>query len=93
MHESRQMSYVLYKDKMSMLLLSMHAPPIFTGNRQDRTITRHNGTRRSNISTSPILHEYTSNNMQGVNVVDHLRGNYITQVHTYKWWHRVIFFL
>jgi hypothetical protein len=31
--------------------------------------------------------------MRGVDVADHLRGNYTTQVHTHKWWHRVFFFL
>jgi hypothetical protein len=92
MHESRRMSSVLWKDKMHVLLLSTHAPPVFPGDPWDCTVPRRNGAIRSDIPTSPVLQEYTSN-MRGVDVADHLRGNYTTQVRTHKWWHRVFFFL
>jgi hypothetical protein len=92
MHESRRMCSVLWKDKQPVLLLSTHAPPITAGDPRNCTVPRRDGARRPDICTSPVLVEYT-NNMRGVDVADHLRGNYTTQVCTHKWWHRVFFFL
>jgi hypothetical protein len=31
--------------------------------------------------------------MRGVDVADHIRGNYTCQVRTHKWWHRIYMFL
>jgi hypothetical protein len=55
MHESRRMSSILWKDKMPVLLLSTHAPPIFAGDPQDCTVPRRSGAIRYDIRTSPIL--------------------------------------
>jgi hypothetical protein len=38
MHESRKMCSVLWKDKMPVLLLSTHAPPITSGDPEDCTV-------------------------------------------------------
>jgi hypothetical protein len=75
MHNSRKMCSVLWKDKMLVLLLSTHAPPIMPGNPWDCTVPWWDGIRRPNIPTSPVLQEYTRN-MKGVDVADHIRGNY-----------------
>jgi hypothetical protein len=92
MHSSRKMCSVLWKDKMPILLLSTHAPPITPGNPRDCTIPRRDGARRPDIPTSPVLQEYTTN-MRRVDVADHIRGNYTYQVHTHKWWHQIYMFL
>jgi hypothetical protein len=77
------MSSILWKDKMLVLLLSTHILPIYTREPRDCTISRRNGAIRFNIRTSPILQEYTKN-IRGVDVADHLQGNYTTQVRTHK---------
>jgi hypothetical protein len=92
MHESRKMCAVIWKDKQPVLLLSRHAPPITAGAPMDCTVPRHNGATRPEIPTSPVLKEYTKN-MHGVDVADHLRGNYSSLTRTHKWWHRVFHFL
>jgi hypothetical protein len=40
MHNSRRMCLVLWKDKMHVLLLSTHAPPITAGNPRDCKVPR-----------------------------------------------------
>ena len=75
MHNSRKMCSVLWKDKMPVLLLSTHAQPIMLGNPKDCTVPRRDGAQRPDIPTSLVLQEYTTN-MKGVDVVDHIRGNY-----------------
>jgi hypothetical protein len=52
----------------------------------------HQGSRRPNIRTSPVLQEYTTH-MRGVDVADHLRGNYSCSTRTHKWWYKIFFFL
>jgi hypothetical protein len=91
MHESRKMCSVIWKDKQLVLLLSTHAPPITHGNPRDCTVPRRNGATRPDIPTSPVLKEYTKN-MRGVDVGNHLRGNYTSLTRTHKWWHRVFHF-
>jgi hypothetical protein len=92
MHDSKRMCSVLWKDKMPVLLLSTHAPPIMPGNPRDCTVPRRDGALRPDIPTSPVLQEYTKN-MRGLDVADHIRGNYTYQVRTHKWWHRIYMFL
>jgi hypothetical protein len=75
MHNSRRMGSVLWKDRMPVLLLSTHAPPITPGNPRDCTVPRRDGALRLDIPTSPMLQEYTKN-MRGIDVADHIRGNY-----------------
>jgi hypothetical protein len=88
MHESCRMCATIWKDKQPVLLISTHAPPITSGNPMDCTVPRRNGAARPDIPTSPVLKEYTKN-MRGVDVADHLRGNYTSLTRTHKWWHRV----
>ena len=77
---------------MLVLLLSTHVPPITTRNPRNCTVPWRDDARRPDIPTSLVLQEYTTN-MRGVDVVDHIRGNYTCQVCTYKWWHRIYMFL
>jgi hypothetical protein len=77
---------------MPVLLLSTHAPPITLGNPEDCTVPQREGSRRPNIHTSPVLQEYTTH-MCGIDIADHLRGNYSYCTCTHKWWHKVFFFL
>jgi hypothetical protein len=92
MHESRRMCMAIWKDKQPVLLLSTHAPLITLGAPMDCTVPRRNGATRPEIPTTPILKEYTKN-MHGVDVANHLRGNYSSLTRTHKWWHRVFHFL
>jgi hypothetical protein len=92
MHESRKMCSVLWKDKMPVLLLSTHAPPITSGDPDDCTVPRREGSRRSNIRISSVLQEYITH-MRGVDVADHLRGNYSCRTRIHKSWRKVFFFL
>jgi hypothetical protein len=92
MHESRRMCAAIWKDKQPVLLLSTHAPPITSGDPADCTVPRRNGATQLDIRTSPVLKEYTKN-MRGVDVADHLQGNYTSLTRTHKWWHRVFHFL
>jgi hypothetical protein len=92
MHDSREVSCVVWKDKKSVLLLSTHAKPIVSRGEEIPTVPRRNGEDRPLIKTSPVHLEYT-NHMCGVDVVDHVRSNYSCQVRTHKWWHRIFFFL
>jgi hypothetical protein len=56
MHESRKMCSVLWKDKMPVLLLFIHAPPIRSGDPDDCTVPRREGSRRPKYPyiTSPL---------------------------------------
>jgi hypothetical protein len=92
MYESHKVSCVVWKDKKSVLLLSTHAKPVPSEGEEIPTIPRRNGAERPDIKTSPVHLEYTTN-MRGVDVADHIRSNYSSQVRTHKWWHQVFFFL
>ena len=81
----------LWKDRQ-LDLLSTHAPPIIANSLDDCNVPKKNSTLRLNICTSSIVQEYMKH-MRGVNVVDHLQGNYSTQEQLYKWWHKVFFSL
>jgi hypothetical protein len=74
------------------LLLSTCAKPIVSKGEEIPTVPCRNGEDRPQIKTSLVHLEHT-NNMCRVDVADHLRSNYSCQVRTYKWWHRVFFFL
>jgi hypothetical protein len=92
MHNSRRMYLILWKDKMSVLLLSTHAPPIMPRNPWDCTVPQAgwcNKTRHPYIAcASRTYKEY-----EGVDVANHICGNYTCQVCTHKWWHRIFMFL
>jgi hypothetical protein len=88
MHESRTISYVMWKDKCPVLLLSTGANPIEFPYVPCDEVPRRNGAIREQIPTSPILLEYTTF-MRGVEVADQLRASYSSQTRSHKWWHRV----
>jgi hypothetical protein len=92
MHESRSMSSVLWKDKKPVLLLSTNAISIGFPCVPVDTVPRPNGAVREAIPTSPMHVEYTTH-MRGVEVADQLQASYSTQNRSYKWWHRIFFFL
>ena len=82
----------MWKDKKPILLLSTHAKPIVSEGEEIPIVPHRNGEDWPMIKTSPIHLEYT-NNMQGVDVADHIWSNYSCQVRTHKWWHHVFYFL
>ena len=92
MYDLRRMCSVLWMDKQAVLLLSTHAPSEFPRHPNDCTVLRRDSAMRLNICTSLVVQEYMEH-MRGVDVVDHLRENYSSQVQLHKWWHRVFFFL
>jgi hypothetical protein len=65
-HESRQMCVAIWNDKQPILLLSTHAPP---STPMECTVPRQNGALCSDVLTSPMLKEYTTN-MRGVDVAN-----------------------
>jgi hypothetical protein len=78
MHESRNISFVMWKDKCPVLLISNHAMPVGFPCVPRDELPRHNGTTRDFIPTSPVLREYTTY-MRGVDVADQLRALYSNQ--------------
>jgi hypothetical protein len=90
MHESIRISCVMWKEKCHVLLISSHAIPIGFPCEPMDTVPQKHGAVREDISTSPILLEYTTF-MRGVDVVDQLRASYSSQTRNHKWWHRVFF--
>jgi hypothetical protein len=91
MHQFRQISSVVWKDKKPVVLLSTHAFSIYFPCMLINTIPRKNGVVREDIMTFPMHFEYTTH-MCGANMVDQLRALYSMQNRTYKWWHRIFFF-
>ena len=84
MHDSKKVSWVVRNDKKPVLLLSTHAKPIVSEGKEIPRVPCRNGEDRPMIKTSPIHSKYT-NNMRGVDVVDHIWSNYSCQVRTHKW--------
>jgi hypothetical protein len=92
MHDSRDLNYVMWKDKCPVLLISTHANPIGFPYVPRDEVPHWNGPVREKIPTSPMLLEYTTY-MRGVDVADQLRASYSSQSRSHKWWHRVFFAL
>jgi hypothetical protein len=86
MHESREISCVMWKDKRPVLLISTHAIPIGFPCMPVDTVPRKHGAIREKVPTSPVLLEYTTF-MRGVDVADQLRASYSSQTRSHKWWH------
>jgi hypothetical protein len=91
MHQSRQMAFIVWKNKKPILLLSTHTIPVGFSCMLMLMAPRKNGVVRKNIMTSRMHLEYTTH-MRGVNVADQFRASYSTQNCTYKWWQRIFFF-
>lgn len=47
--------------------------------------------KQRNIPTSPALLEYQKN-MRGIDLVDQCREEYTAQLHSKKWWHKILLF-
>jgi hypothetical protein len=90
MHESRQISCVMWKDKCLVLLISSHALPIGYPCMLRTEVPCRSRAVREDIPTSPILLEYTTF-MRGVDVADQLRVSYSSLTRSHKWWHWVFF--
>ena len=76
MHDNSTISYVMWKDKKHVLLLSTHTMPIQAPFEKVVVITpRRNGAVWELIQTSHVLKEYTTH-MWGVDVADQLRASY-----------------
>ena len=76
MHDTCNISCVIWKDKKPVLLLSTHAMPIKAPcEKVVVSVPRCNGTVRKLIQTSSVLKEYTTH-MRGVDVADQLHASY-----------------
>jgi hypothetical protein len=75
----------------AVFLISTHARPMAFPC-EVVEVPRQIGSVRKMIKTSPVLKEYTTF-MRGVDVADHVRGQYATQTRIHKWWHRLFWFL
>lgn len=76
---------------MLVLFISIHAPPTTSGNPNDFNVPQRDDATRPNIPTLPVL-QYTTY-MTKVDMTNHLRGNYSTQVCPHEWWQRIFYFL
>ena len=93
MHESRQLSAIMWKDKKPVVIISSHAVPIqFPCQYPVVSVPRRNGSIHEEIQISPIHLEYTTH-MCGVDVADQLWASYSCQTRSHKWSHRVFFSL
>ena len=86
-HKSQKISAIVWVDKKPVILMSTVAPPIHGPGEECPTVERRVGHVRTAVKTSPMHHQYTSY-IWGVDVADQLRGEYLCQVRTQKWWHR-----
>jgi hypothetical protein len=91
MHGDWRMAAAMWKYKKTVCLISTHARPKAMGEEKVEVPWR-NGQFWKMVKTSPIHLEYKTH-MRGVDVVDHLRGNYSCQVRSHKWWHRSFYFM
>jgi hypothetical protein len=92
MHETWRVNCVVWKNKKLMLLLSTYAKLVPSKVEKIPEVPWWNGVERPQIKTSSV-HLVYINNMRGVDVANHIRSNYYSQVRTHKLWHRVFFFL
>jgi hypothetical protein len=92
MHESRNISCVMWKDKCPVLIISSHAMLVGFPCVPCDEVPRRNGATRDFIPTSPVLREYTTY-MRGVDVAVQLRALYSSQTRSHKWWHWIFWFL
>jgi hypothetical protein len=90
-HDDRKLCAIMWMDKKPVCLLSTHKwPHAFPCEISE--VPRHNGSERLPIRTSLVHLEYTTH-MRGVDVADHLRGNYSCQTRSHRWWNRLFYFL
>ena len=84
MHDSCTISYMVWKDKKLVLLLSTHAMPIQTPcEHRVVSVPRRCGAVREMIPTSLVLRDYTTF-MQGMDVADQLCASYSCQVRSHE---------
>jgi hypothetical protein len=95
MHASKEIAYIMWKDKRLVILITTHAElvqPPCTHPDLLAKVPRRNGAVRDAIHTSPIHFEYTTY-VRGIDVADQLRVSYSCQTRFHKWWHWVFFFV
>jgi hypothetical protein len=92
MHENRGISYVMWKDKCLVLLISSQPMPVGFPCVPHDEVPWRNGATQDFIPTSPMLCEYTTY-MWGVDVADQLRASYSSQTWSHKWRHQIFWFL
>lgn len=90
--ESCKMFCIIWEDKKSVILLSIHAMLRGFLCITIETVLRRNRGVQDDIMTSWPHLEYTTR-MRRVDVADQLRASYSTQNYSYKWWHYIFFFL
>lgn len=90
MHKFGEVFCAVWKDKMPVLLLSMHSEAIsLLGPKQ--FVYRKFGGKKKKVITDPMHLKYTRN-MRGMDMADQLRGTYSCLTKSHKWWHRLFFF-
>jgi len=89
-HIHRQIGVVSWQDKKLVTLLSTAVPPWTPG----VSVLRHvSGIRGQLIIPSSLMHTSYVEYMRGMDVTDHLRGNYSTQLRCHKWWIKLFHFV
>ena len=91
MHRSREVAAVCWVDNKPVWLLSTATEPIDIATCAPRWL-RGNYTKRHEFPTSAILLEY-QRNMRRIVVLDQQRVEYIIQLQSHKWWHRLLLFV
>lgn len=85
MHKVQKLYAVMWKDKKRKCLHSSHSLPMEFFCKVVEVLRREGAVYKL-IKTSPLHLEYTTF-IHGVDIADHLRGTYSSQVHSHKWWH------
>lgn len=88
MHRDRNMCAAMWMDSKPVFLLSCAENPVDPTAFVNRWVAR----QRKEFPTSPILLQY-QRFMRGVDLVDQQRQEYTGQLHSHKWWHRLLFFI
>lgn len=80
------MAATTWFDSMPVIFLSTSTDPITPGPPTCKRCSH------DNVHATPQQLEY-SENMKGVDVVDQMRKDYNCQFHSFKWWHKMFFFV
>ena len=89
MHSSRGISYVMWKNKFFVLLLSIHVNSVELVNPY---VLLRNDTISKMIVTLPILLKCTKH-IREVDMANQLRALYSNQSKSHKWWYQIFWFL
>lgn len=89
MHRLRCIAAVVWFDDIPVYLLNTSVDPIAYGIMCKRWMSQKG---HLDFHTSPILFEYQEM-MRGVDIIDQCRMEYIAQLRSHKWWHRLLLFV